>query len=407
MGYAAICYVECVYYPALTAIGVPLNLLAVVILCRGKCGLSKCITRYLVAMATADLMGVIIGVAFERINNIYIFAKFLFIAPICATLVVFRLAAMDCSVWLTVAFTFDRFNLTAIVILCRGKCGLSKCITRYLVAMATADLMGVIIGVALERINNIYVFATYLLITPICATLLVFRLAAMECSVWLTVVFTFDRCIAICSQKLRKRYCTARAATTVVVIVCIGSCLRCVPFYFSVDAFAIIDNVPWRCIGRADYFTLPVWKAYQVFNSIITPSLPIGLIILFNALTVSHIIAANRVRRGLRSSNDNKKDSEVENRRKSMILLFALSANFILLWIPFIVSAMFWQAQNYFYTDRYLNSPSFILQEFGFMLQFLCTCTNTCIYTLSQRKFREEMKKGVKHLVTLSGRLCR
>ncbi|XP_062891266.1 probable G-protein coupled receptor 139 [Mobula hypostoma] len=298
-------------------------------------------------------------------------------------------------------------NLMAIVILCRGKCGLSKCITLYLVAMAAADLMGVIFGVVFERINNIYVFARFLLITPICATTLVIRFALTDCSVWLTVAFTFDRCIAICSQKLRERFCTEKTAIIVVVLVGIGSCLRSVPFYFSVDPLAIINNVPWRCIGRADYFTSPVWKAYQLLLSIITPLLPIGLIVLFNALTVRHIIASNRVRRGLRNSNDRMKDSEVENRRRSMVLLFALSANFILLWIPFIVTTMIWQAQNYFYTDRYLNSPSFIVQEFGVMLQFLCTCTNTCIYTLSQKKFREEMKKGVKHLVTLNGRLCR
>ncbi|XP_062891269.1 probable G-protein coupled receptor 139 [Mobula hypostoma] len=298
-------------------------------------------------------------------------------------------------------------NLMAILILCLRKCGLSKCITLYLVAMATADLMGVIIGVVLERINNIYGFANVLLITPICALTLVFRLAVMDYSVWLTVAFTLDRCIAICTQKLRERFCTERTAIIGVVIVAIWCCIIGSPFYFAVAPFEVIDNVQWRCIFRADYFTSPVWKAYQLFHVIITPLLPIGLILLFNALTVSHIIAANRVRRGLRSSNDNEKDPEVENRRKSMILLFALSANFILLWIPFIVSIMIWQAQNYFYTDRYLNSPSFIVQEFGFMLQFLCTCTNTCIYTLSQRKFREEMKKGVKHLVTLNGRLCR
>ncbi|XP_062891273.1 probable G-protein coupled receptor 139 [Mobula hypostoma] len=301
---------------------------------------------------------------------------------------------------------FLAVNLLAIVILCRGKCGLSKCITRYLVAMAITDLMGVISGVIFDRMNNIYVFARLLLITPVCAVTLVFRLATMNCSVWLTVAFTFDRCVAICSQKLRERYCTERTATIMVLIVGTGNCVRCVAFYFAVEPSAIIDNVPWRCIVRADYFTSPVWKAYQMFNTIITPLLSFALILLFNVLTVRNIIAANRVRRGLRNSNVNKKDSEVENRRESMILLFALSANFISLWIPFIASTMIRQSQNFFCTDRYLNSPSFILQEFGFMLQFLCTCTNTCIYTRCQRKFREEIKTGVKHLVTLNGRLC-
>ncbi|XP_072094360.1 probable G-protein coupled receptor 139 [Mobula birostris] len=298
-------------------------------------------------------------------------------------------------------------NLVAIVILCLGNCGLSKCICRYLVGMAAADLLGVIIAVIISEINNIYGYAFPLLITPVCAVTHVLRITTMDCSVWLTVAFTFDRCVAICSQELRERYCTERTATIVIVIVCLWSCAKCVPFYFAVEPYIIIDNVPWRCILKAEYIYLPIWKAFQLFHIITTPSLAIGLILLFNALTVSHIIAANRVRRGLRNSSEKKNDPELENRKKSIILLFALSANFILLWIPYIAYTMNWQVQNYFYTDRYLNTPTYILQQFGFMLQFLCTCTNTCIYTLSQRKFREELKGGGKYLVTLNRRLCR
>ncbi|XP_062903426.1 probable G-protein coupled receptor 139 [Mobula hypostoma] len=297
-------------------------------------------------------------------------------------------------------------NLMAIVILSLGKCGLSKCISRYLVGMATADLMCVIIAIVLDQINSIYLYARALLIAPICAATLVLRLAAMDCSVWFTVAFTFDRCIAICSQKLRQEYCTERTATIVLVIVGLGSCARRVPLYFLVEPYVIIDNVPWRCIVKAEYFNLPLWRAFQLFNTVTTPLLPIGLMVLFNALTVSYIVSANRVRRGLRNSTENEKDPEVKNRRKSMILLFAVSANFILLWIPYITYAINWQIQNYFYTDRYLNTPKYILQQFGYMLQFLCTCTNTCIYTLSQRKFRKQLKNAVKHAVTLYFRLC-
>ncbi|XP_069766649.1 probable G-protein coupled receptor 139 [Narcine bancroftii] len=293
-------------------------------------------------------------------------------------------------------------NLVAIVILSRGKCGLSKCVTRYLVGMAAADLIVVVIGVVMDQINNMYVYSSYLLQTPICAAILVLRLASMDCSVWLTVTFTFDRCISICSQKLRKIYCTERTATGVVVTVGFWSCVRFVPFYFSVGPYITIENVPWRCILKDEYFIAPLWKAYQLFNSIITPLLPIGLIVLFNALTVTHIMAANRVRQRLRNKCENRKDPEVENRRKSMILLVVLSVNFILLWTPYVVYTMIWQVQNYSYTDRYLNTPKYILQQFGFMLQFLCTCTNTCIYTLSQKNFRNELSNAVKCLFTLN-----
>ncbi|XP_072884104.1 probable G-protein coupled receptor 139 [Hemitrygon akajei] len=296
-------------------------------------------------------------------------------------------------------------NLMAIVILSRGKCGLSKCITRYLVGMAGADLTVVIIAAGVEQINNIYVYSTTLLITPICSVALVLRVATMDCSVWLTVAFTFDRCIAICCQKLQKMYCSERTATVIIVVVSTVSCARCVPFYFAIEPYVIINHVPWRCILKQEYSTGTFWKSYELLDSIITPLLPIGLILLFNGLTVRHIIAANRVRQGLRSSNEKQKDPEGENRRKSMILLFALSANFILLWMPYVISSMNWQTQNYFYTDRSVSNPVYIWQQFGFMFQFISTCTNTCIYTLSQRKFRDEVKNGLKYLFTLNGKL--
>ncbi|XP_069768554.1 probable G-protein coupled receptor 139 [Narcine bancroftii] len=298
-------------------------------------------------------------------------------------------------------------NLIAIVILSRGKCGLSKCITRYLIGMAMADFMVVVIVIIVEQLNNIYLYAHFLRITPICAVTTIFKVASMDCSVWLTVAFTFDRYIAIGCQKLRESYCTERIATKVIAIVALTSCVRCIPFYFEVEPHKIIDHIPWLCIKTNSYFTSPFWKAHEIFDSIVTPLLPIYLIFLFNILTARHIIAANKVRRGLRSHSENQKDPECENRRKSMILVFTLSTNFILLWSPYVIHSLKWQTVNVTYTDKYLNTPSYILQQCSLMLQLLSTCTNTCIYGLTQRKFRHELKNGVKIVVTLNGLLCK
>ncbi|XP_069798540.1 probable G-protein coupled receptor 139 [Narcine bancroftii] len=266
--------------------------------------------------------------------------------------------------------------------------------------MAIADLMCVVTGVLLEQSNNIYIFAPYLLFTPICTLTLVLRFVAMDCSVWLTVAFTFDRYVAICGVRFRERYCTKRTATVVMVIVTIWGCMRYVPYAFAIKPLVLIDNLPWRCVTKAEYSTSSFWRIYTVFISVTTPLVPIGLIVLFNALTVRHVVAANEIRRGIRKSIVKETDLEAVNRRKSMNLLYFLSANFILLWIPYVVFQSKWQTQNYFYTDRYLNNPTYILQQCAFMLQFLSTCTNTCIYTLSQRRFREELKMVVKHLFT-------
>ncbi|XP_069768797.1 probable G-protein coupled receptor 139 [Narcine bancroftii] len=225
-------------------------------------------------------------------------------------------------------------NIMGIVIVSRGKCGLSKCITRYLVGMATADLMVVVVVVVLEQINYLYTYTRFLHMTPVCAVTSVLGSATIDCSVWLTVSFTFDRFIAISCQKLRERYCRERTAAVVTVTVVAVSGARCVPFYFMMEPKIIIVGVPWNCELKAEYFTSPAWKAFEIFDSIFTPLLPIGLIFLFNGLTIRHIVRANKVRRELRKGSEKQEDPEIKHRRRSLVLLFCLSANFTLLWIP-------------------------------------------------------------------------
>ncbi|XP_067884600.1 probable G-protein coupled receptor 139 [Heterodontus francisci] len=298
-------------------------------------------------------------------------------------------------------------NLLAIVILSRGKCGLSKCVTHYLVAMAVADLMVVIIEVILKRSNNIYLPINLLFITPICTIKLVTKMAALHCSVWFTVAFTFDRFVAICCPNLKQRHCTQRTANMVLATVCVLSCLRTIPLHFLYEPQLIINNIPYFCIETHAYYTSPLWAAYEWIDSILTPLVPIFLILLLNALTVKHVIKSNIVRRALLSSINNQNDPESKNRKRSMILLFTISGNFILLWMTYVVHSLRWRVKNYNYTDRYYSNPIYINQQTGYMLQLLSSCTNTCIYGLTQEKFREELKNGVKYLITLNGRLCK
>ncbi|XP_072424017.1 probable G-protein coupled receptor 139 [Chiloscyllium punctatum] len=301
------------------------------------------------------------------------------------------------------------FNLVGIVILNRGNCGLSKCVTRYLLAMSTADLLVVILNVLLDRINNLYFPVTFLSITPVCALRVVLYVAALSCSVWFTVTFTFDRFVAVCCQKLRTRYCNTRTAFVLLVSVSVGSFLRSIIWYFVLTPSIVIDNVPWFCVTKSDYHTSLFWKVYVWINVIMISLLPFVLILAFNALTVRNIIRANHIRCRLRihGNEQNNTDPEVVQRRKSIILLFALSANFMLLWTPFIVRALIWREENYNYKDKTLNGPIFVFQEIGFMLRLLSSCTNTCIYALTQTKFRQELINGAKYLFTRIVKLCK
>ncbi|XP_062929203.1 sex peptide receptor-like [Mobula hypostoma] len=224
-------------------------------------------------------------------------------------------------------------NLVAIVILPRAKCGLSTCTTRYLVAMAAADLLTIVAGVILYQINHYYFPWSFLDITPVCSVITELRFTATLCSVWFTGTFTFDRFVAICCQKLKTKYCTGKTAALVLTTTGVLFCLKSVPRYFTREPIVIMDNVPWFCQVKDNYFTDPGWVGYDWFDTVLTPFLPFAGILLLNALTVRHILVASRVREGLKgqSKGENRSDPEMESRRRSVVLLFTVSGSFILL----------------------------------------------------------------------------
>ncbi|XP_078268803.1 putative G-protein coupled receptor 139 [Rhinoraja longicauda] len=299
-----------------------------------------------------------------------------------------------------IVFLSRTVNLTAIVILSRGKCGLSKCISRYLLSMAVTDLLVIITAVVLNRVPGIYFPGSLLNITPVCSLSIAVIYAARDCSVWLTVAFTFDRFVAICCQKLKTKYCTERTAAVVIGTVCVLCCLVNIPWYFIHEPSYIIDNVPWYCKMKNLRYSSPIWASFHWLDRILTPCLPFLLMLLLNALTVRHILAASRARKRLRvqSNGEKQKDPEMESRKKSIVLLFAISGSFILLWLTYVV---------YFIYDRINvhiikgSKTVFLLPETANMLQLLSSCTNTFIYAVTQRKFREQLKMLVLSPLTL------
>ncbi|XP_067894295.1 probable G-protein coupled receptor 139 [Heterodontus francisci] len=292
-------------------------------------------------------------------------------------------------------------NSVAILILSRGKCGLSKCTTHYLVAMAVADLLVVFTDVILFTVIHFHFPGTYLDTTPARSLIHVLLYAATDISVWFTVTFTFDRFIAICCPKQKTKYCTEKTVVVVIVTVSVLFCLKNIPWYFVYEPEYVIDNVPWGGIESLSYYTETTWVAFESLSIILTPFLPFVLILLLNALTVRHILVASRVRRKLldHSKSENHTDPEMENRRKSIILMFTISGSFILLWmtnVAFFFYMRFSNIKNY----RHPHDPAYITEQSGYMLQLLSTCTNTCIYAVTQTKFREQLKNAVKYPFT-------
>ncbi|XP_067879927.1 probable G-protein coupled receptor 139 [Heterodontus francisci] len=299
-------------------------------------------------------------------------------------------------------------NVVTIVILSRAKCGLSKCVTCYLVAMAAADLLVVIFDLILRQIPIVYreqsAFLHYIRVCNIHAVLLY---ASTDCSVWFTVMFSFDRFVAICCQKLQTKYCTEKTAAVVLGTVTMLSCMKNIFWYFLYESKYTISNSPWFCVVLSAVSLSLAWAVTELMHYILTPLIPFILILLFNALTVRNIIVTSRARRRLRggSRGDSPSDPEMANRRKSMILLFVISGNFILLWVVFMVCSIL-KRLEYMWHLVTVSLPTFV-QEIGFMLQLLSCCTNTFIYAVTQRKFRQELINGVKYPHTIIVKLIR
>ncbi|XP_055486595.1 probable G-protein coupled receptor 139 [Leucoraja erinacea] len=289
-------------------------------------------------------------------------------------------------------------NVLTAAILYRGKCGLSKGITRYMVAMAISNLLVLIVHVLIRKIYMYYTPNSFLSLSAICPSNIYLRVVTLDFSVWLTMSFTFDRFVSICCPKLRLAYCTDRTAVTVIVSLWALSCLKYIPFNVMYVPRLTVDNVKWGCRPKRAYFISGWWLVFSWMCSISLPFLPFLIILLFNGLTVKNIIAANKVRRRLKALNG--KDTEAENRRKSIVLLFTVSGAFILLWTTVAVNFICTRvAVNFLGGDH--TSPSYIANDVGVLLMHVSSCANTCIYGMTQRKFRQEVKNAFTHLTSI------
>ncbi|XP_067881933.1 probable G-protein coupled receptor 139 [Heterodontus francisci] len=297
-------------------------------------------------------------------------------------------------------------NLLTIGILSRGKCGLSKCVTRYLVAMSAADLLVIILDLILRQIPIVYREKfMFLWFIPVCNIHAVLLYAATDCSVWFTVTFTFDRCVAICCQKMKIKYCSEKTSAVVVGTVTVLSCLKNIFWYFMLTGLYWLGNKPWFCSATKGTWESLVWGTIEFIHNILTPGIPFVLILLLNTFTIRHILVSSRGRRRLRahSSGESRRDPEMESRRKSIILLLVISGNFILLWVMLMVYSIW---RRVWYLGYVTVSPPLSLKELAFMLQLLSCSTNTAIYAVTQTQFREQWKNVLKYPFTTIGLYC-
>ncbi|XP_059509219.1 neuropeptides capa receptor-like [Stegostoma tigrinum] len=261
--------------------------------------------------------------------------------------------------------------------------------------MAIADLLVTIFDLILRHIPFVYVEGQNLLEgLPVCNIHAVLIYAATDCSVWFTITFTFDRFVAICCPNLRSKYCNVKTTAVVLATVTGLSCLKNIFWYFMLRNKYRVSNRAWFCWVKRDVKSSPVWAAIEFCHYILTPGVAFILILLLNFLMVRHIAVTSRSRRRLhqQSNRTSSKDPEMKSRMNSIILLFLISGNFILLWSVSMVYSIY--RRMFFLGYKSFDLPIFAM-DLGYMLQMLSCCTNTVIYVIAHPKFREHLKNIV------------
>uniref|UniRef100_UPI00398E37D9 melatonin receptor type 1B-like n=1 Tax=Pristiophorus japonicus TaxID=55135 RepID=UPI00398E37D9 len=276
-----------------------------------------------------------------------------------------------------------------------------------MVTMAIADLMVCVFNVTISSILSYHFLDSFLMYTNVCRFTAFIQVSSVQLSVWSTVSFSFDRFITICCQKLKLKYCTDRTATVVLTIVGMLSFLINIPVYFRYEPYYIVGDIEWGCRTVTEYGSSPAWIAYKWILNLSVTLVPFPFLLLLNSLTARYILVASRARRALknRSNGDSSSDPEMKNRRTSIILLFAVSGSFIVLWTPVVIinicfkltEIIAWEGSNSLY----------LAIRITLFLMYASTCTNTCVYALTQRKFREEIKTIVKYPLSFFIKLCK
>ncbi|XP_069798643.1 G-protein coupled receptor 15-like [Narcine bancroftii] len=296
------------------------------------------------------------------------------------------------STWPThPVFLFLAANFLTIVILSRGRCGLSKCISAYMMTMAVADFTVIVINVILYEIMIPRLLNTFLHHTNFLIAMMYVLAITLELSQWSTVAFTVDRYVAICCQKLKPKYCRVKTLSILAPIILILLCVENIPLLFAFEPRQIIGTVSWGTRPILDVLASPAFVAFIRVKSIQSLFIVFGLMFLFNGLTIRHILLVSKARRAFRSyKSGNAHDREMESRKRSIVLLFSVSASFTLLWLP--VTVTYFITSFTMYVNRDYFSPAQIAVHVGTLLVNLSSCTNTFIYAATQSKFKEELK---------------
>ncbi|XP_031757816.1 probable G-protein coupled receptor 139 [Xenopus tropicalis] len=295
-------------------------------------------------------------------------------------------------------------SIITIAILWKGNLEMSKSIIYYLVSLAVANFLLILVVTIFRDIFYFYVDVTLWWPQPSCSVSNWIYFTCVYALIWLTVAFTFDRYAIVCSMKLKLWYCTARTARIVIIAIYVGAFVAAMPTYWMyvpVRTTQPDGSLFHICSLHRNLSSIPFLSAYDHIQTTLWIIIPLVSLVLTNGLTVWHITVTTRVRQGLKSvpSGKESEDPEVARRKKSMTLLLMITISFLGHWLPKMVIKVV-ERFTYPPVNRYdFYHVVNVVRMLCNMLIVLSSFSNMCIYSLTITRFREELFRGAKYVI--------
>ncbi|XP_072000391.1 probable G-protein coupled receptor 139 [Engystomops pustulosus] len=292
-------------------------------------------------------------------------------------------------------------SIVTMAVLWKGNLDMSKSIVYYLVALALANFLLILVVTIFRDIFYFYVDITLWWPEPSCGVSNWIYFTCVYSLTWLTVAFSVDRYIIVCCMKLKLMFCKPSVTRLVILGVYVSAFLVAMPtfwMYVPVRTTKPDGTLFHICSLHRNLSSIPFLSVYDHIQTTVWIVFPLVSLVLTNGLTVWHITVTTKVRQSLKGASAGKQseDPEMARRKKSVTLLAMISISFLAHWLPKMVVKVLERFTNPPVNRYNFYHPINVVRMLCNMLIVFSSFSNVCIYSLTVTKFREELFRGAK-----------